>query len=82
MSPRVKAKMTQSRLRAPRIPSDIFLIVPFSRALIKGIFLFDQSFFITGSDRLRRLFITIVYRMKAFKKNFPQIYICFRTSVV
>ena len=82
MSRAVKAKTTPSRLRAPRIPSDISLIVPFSRALIKGIFLFDQSFFITGSDRLRRFLKTIVFKITVFRKFFPQFYICFQTSVV
>jgi hypothetical protein len=56
MSPRVQAQTIQKRFRTPRIP---FLLSRFDfafKALTKGFFLFDQSFFIAnGSSRIPAL---------------------------
>ena len=71
MSPRVQASKTQKRLRTPRIPFLLFHFDLVFKALTKGFFLFDQSFFIR------------VFPLKhfLFKFVFPQYHSCFPTSV-
>ena len=87
MSPRVQAQTIQKRFRTPRIP---FLLSRFDfafKALTKRIFLFDQSFFITHSNRLRRFNRIAVFKIASLeelffqKELFSQYDICFPTSV-
>ena len=81
MSPRVQTSKTQKRLRTPRIPFLLFRFHLIFKALTKGFFLFDQSFFISPVSNAVDLFRIVVFKKKAFKEFFPQFYICFPTSV-
>lgn len=76
MSPRVQASKTQKRLRTPRIPFLLFHFDLVSKALTKGFFLFDQSFFI----RLFQFKLSLL-KLSLLKNVFSQYYICFPTSV-
>ena len=53
MHPRKEKQQTNSRLRAPRVPSIPSVNNLFSKALTKEIFLFDQSFFIAQAFKKR-----------------------------
>ena len=81
MSPRVQAIKSQNRRRTPRIPFLLFRFHLVFKALMKEIFLFIQSFFITVLSNVPELFKIVVFKNKAFKEFFPQFYICFPTSV-
>ena len=87
MHPRKEKQQTNSRLRAPRVPSIPSVNNLFSKALTKEIFLFDQSFFIAQVYKKRFLldqsFFILVLPLKQFlfKFVFSQYYICFPTSV-
>jgi len=86
MSPRVQADSHQESLRTPRVPKFFSRFNLFLQALTKMIFIFDQSFFITHSSKLIRLFRIFVFKANAIKKFllkivFPQYHICFPTSV-
>ena len=81
MSPRVQARIGQKCLRTPRIPFLFFKFDFVLKALMKEIFLFDQSFFIAPLSKPIDLLRIVVFEKKAFKEFFPQYYICFPTSV-
>ena len=55
MHPRKEKQQTNSRLRAPRVPSIPTVNDLFSKALTKEIFLFDQGFFIAQVYKKRFL---------------------------
>jgi hypothetical protein len=72
MNPQVKANNRNHRLRSPRVPSVLPRFDHVSEALTKGIFLFDQGFFIEYPHR---------YRFQK-KPLILQYHICFSTPVL
>ena len=70
MHPRKEKQQTNSRLRAPRVPSIPSVNNLFSKALTKEIFLFDQSFFIAQAIKKRVfLFDQSFFIAQAIKKR-------------